>query len=284
MTDHADRPTDDSRLQEKRARLAALISRYKAVVVAFSGGVDSTLLLAMARRHCGGRVVAVTAESPVHPLRERDAAAAITRMLGVEHIVFDSHEMDLPDFRANPRERCYICKKQVLAEIDAVADKLGIADVAHGVNRDDLGDYRPGLQAAREMGVHAPLLEAGLGKSDIRALSRQMNLPTWDKPSLACLASRIPYGRPITRPDLAMVEAAEDFLLASGLENCRVRHHGAVARLEVDPQEFDAIMATATRRRIVERLREIGFTHVALDLEGYTMGSLNREIRSKEKG
>jgi uncharacterized protein len=235
----------------------------------------------MAKQASGDRVIAATAESPVHPLRERRAAADLARRLKVDHIVIQSHEMDLPEFQANPDNRCYICKKHVLGALFNLAAERGIENVAHGVNLDDLSDYRPGQQAAEELGVIAPLVDAGLTKNDIRRLSKEMGLPTWDKPSMACLASRIPYGKSITTTRLAMVEAAEDFLLALGLKTCRVRHHGTVARIEVDPADFSRLLAPDNRSRILDRLKDIGFVHVALDLKGYTMGSMNREIGEK---
>lgn len=265
-------------LEKKRYRLFHLLQGYDGLLVAFSGGVDSSFLLAAARQVLGNRVTAVTAESPVHPLRERQAAADLARELQVEHIIIQSHEMDLPEFQANPANRCYICKKHVLGALFDIAAERGIENVAHGVNLDDLSDYRPGQQAAEELGVAAPLAEAGLTKDDIRRLSKEMGLPTWDKPSMACLASRIPYGQPVTATGLSMVEAAEDFLLALGLKACRVRHHGTVARIEVDPADFDRLLAPGSRSRILDRLRSIGFVHIALDLHGYQMGSMNKEI------
>ena len=269
-------------LAAKKQRLLDLLGSYSGLVVAFSGGVDSSFLLAAAKQVLGNRVTAVTAESAVHPLRERKAAADLAEALQVDHIVIQSHEMDLPEFLANPDKRCYICKKHVLGELFGVAADLGIKTVAHGVNLDDLSDYRPGQQAAEELGVAAPLVDAGLTKENIRELSKEMGLPTWDKPSMACLASRIPYGEPITSARLSMVEAAEDFLLELGLKTCRVRHHGSVARIEVDPADFDRILNPDNRNRILDRLKSIGFVHVALDLKGYEMGSMNKEIDRAE--
>ena len=271
-------------LATKKQRLIDLLGSYTGLVVAFSGGVDSSFLLAMAKQVLGNRVTAVTAESPVHPLRERQAAADLARTLQVDHVIIQSQEMDLPDFLANPDNRCYICKKHVLGELFEVAAGLGIDTVAHGVNLDDLSDYRPGQQAAQELGVAAPLVDAGLTKEDIRRLSKDMNLPTWDKPSMACLASRIPYGEIITPARLSMVEAAEDFLMELGLKTCRVRHHGSVARIEVDPADFETVLAPSNRSRILDTLKKIGFVHVALDLKGYQMGSMNQEIGEKQSG
>jgi len=264
-------------LAAKKRRLEELLKSYDGLVVAFSGGVDSSFLLAVAHAVLGDRVTAVTAESAVHPLRERRAAAQFAQALPVDHIVIESGEMNLPEFLANPDKRCYICKKHVLSQLFVAAAKLGIDHVAHGVNLDDLSDYRPGQLAAKELGVLEPLVAARLTKEDIRRLSKDMGLPTWDKPSMACLASRIPYGTAISVSNLKMVEAAEDFLLELGLKTCRVRHHGSVARLEVAPEDFAMVLNPANRDRIVDRLKTIGFVHVALDLQGYTMGSLNRK-------
>jgi uncharacterized protein len=187
-----------------------------------------------------------------------------------------------PGFIANPPDRCYTCKQLIFAEIIRIAASMGMKRVAHGVNLDDLGDYRPGLKAAEEMGVMAPLAEAGLTKADIRVLSRRMRLPTWNKPSMACLASRIPYGRPITPEALKMVEAAEEVLQRLGFYGCRVRHHGEVARIEVVPGDLKKAMHPEVRADILESLRTIGFRHVAVDLEGYVQGSLNRALIKKD--
>lgn len=266
-------------LAAKHQHLKDQLESYPSLIVAFSGGVDSSLLLAVAHQVLGDCVTAVTAESPVHPLRERTAADEFVRTLKINHIVIQSNEMDLPEFTANPENRCYICKQHVLGDIFKIAAKLGIDDVAHGVNLDDLSDYRPGQQAAKELGVLEPLVAAGLTKEDIRHLSREMQLPTWDKPSMACLASRIPYGEHISVLNLKMIEEAEDFLLELGLKTCRVRHHGSVARIEVAPEDFDMVMNPVKRKLILNRLKDIGFVHVALDLKGYVMGSMNKEIK-----
>jgi uncharacterized protein len=252
--------------------------------VAFSGGVDSTFLLAAAKEALGGGVTAVTVDSLIHSRREIREARAIARGLGVNHIVIPFGEITAPGFVTNPPERCYTCKQLIFAEVIRIADSLGIQRVAHGVNMDDLEDYRPGLMAAEEMGVASPLAEAGLTKADIRALSRKMQLPTWNKPSMACLASRIPYGRPITRKALRMVEMAEESLLQLGFDGSRVRHHGAVARIEVAQRDLKKTLHKEMRAEILKRLKQIGFKHVAVDLEGYVQGSLNRAIAGKGAG
>lgn len=264
----------------KKKRLIEILKGYSTLAVAFSGGVDSTFLLAVAQEALGDRVTAVTADSPIHSRREIREALATAKALGAQHILLPFEEITAPGFVANPPERCYICKQFIFAEIIRVAGSLGIQRVVHGVNMDDLRDYRPGLKAAEEAGVAAPMVEAGLTKSDIRALSRRMQLPTWNKPSMACLASRIPYGRPITRDVLRMVEMAEDALLQLGFDGCRVRHHGSVARIEVAPSDLKRTLHPAVRAEILKRFKPIGFKHIAIDLEGYVPGSLNRSIAS----
>jgi uncharacterized protein len=267
-------------LEDKRKRLIAILEGYDALAVAFSGGVDSTFLLAAAKEVLGDRLIAITAESPVHARRETREAAEIAESLGVRHIRVTSGELAVPDFIANPPHRCYICKQHVFGEVIRIAAEMGIRRVAHGVNLDDLGDFRPGLKAAEEMGVLTPLVEAGLNKADIRALSRRMQLPTWNKPSMACLASRIPYGRPITPEVLKMVEAAEDLLIGLGFGGCRVRYHGDVARIELAAADLRKVMSAPMRAKILEGLRAIGFKYIAVDLEGYVAGSLNRVLET----
>jgi uncharacterized protein len=273
-------PMNSSRADKKK-RLIGILQAYDGLVVAFSGGVDSTFLLAAAKEALGDRVTAVTADSPIHSRREIREALETAKALGVTHIVVPFAEMTDPGFATNPPDRCYTCKQLIFAEIIRIAASMGMERVAHGVNLDDLGDYRPGLKAAEEMGVVAPLADAGLTKADIRALSRRMGLPTWNKPSMACLASRIPYGRPITPEVLKMVEAAEEILQGLGFSGCRVRHHGEVARIEMAAGDVNRAMRPAVRSQILKDLKDIGFAHVAVDLEGYVQGSLNRALASK---
>jgi len=273
-------PTHPSRAKKKK-RLMAILKAYESLVVAFSGGVDSTFLLAATQEALGDRVTAVTADSPIHSRREIREALETAKALGVKHIVVPFAEMTAPGFAANPPDRCYSCKQIIFSEIIRIAASMGVERVAHGVNLDDLGDYRPGLKAAEEMGVVAPLADAGLSKVDIRALSRRMGLATWNKPSMACLASRIPYGRPITPGVLKMVEAAEEILHGLGFSGCRVRHHGDVARIEMAARDVSRAARSAVRSQILKGLKDIGFTHVAVDLEGYVQGSLNRALTGK---
>lgn len=268
----------EKRLMQKKQHLLSIISEYGSLMVAYSGGVDSTFLLAAANEALKKNLVAITAKSPVHPLRENKAAAAFANRLGVEHIIIESKEMNQPSFRANTKDRCYLCKQYVFGDILKIARDRGIEHVAHGANLDDLEDFRPGFVAANEMGVKAPLVDARLTKKEIRALSKKLNLPTWNKPPMACLATRIPYGTPIKIKDLKMVEQAEDVLFQLGFDSCRVRLHDKVARIEVDLEAFTKMLDQEVRRRIVEKFRAIGFFHVALDLEGYRQGSMNRSL------
>jgi pyridinium-3,5-biscarboxylic acid mononucleotide sulfurtransferase len=268
----------DSELEEKGKRLRAVLRRCRPLAVAFSGGVDSTFLVAAAVEVLGEGVTAFTVHAPIHSRREVAQAVDTAVRLGVRHVVIPFDEMDAPEFTANPPNRCYVCKRILFGEILRRTAALGLPHLAHGVNLDDLADYRPGLKAAEEMGVLAPLVEAGLTKADIRELSRAMGLSTWDKPSMACLASRIPYGSPITAAVLQMVETAEEALQDLGFAGCRVRHHGDIARIEVPVRDVERLARAETRQAVVARLRAIGFTHVTLDLEGYTQGSLNRML------
>jgi pyridinium-3,5-biscarboxylic acid mononucleotide sulfurtransferase len=266
----------------KKKRLMKILAGYDRLAVAFSGGVDSTFLLAAAREALGDRVAAITADSPIHSRREIREALETAQALGVRHVVLPFADITSPGFVANPPDRCYTCKQIIFAEIIRMAASVGMARVAHGVNLDDLGDYRPGLKAAEELGVVAPLVEAGLSKADIRSLSRRMGLPAWNKPSMACLASRIPYGHPITPEALKMVEAAEEALQELGFAGCRVRHHGPVARIEVARGQLKRALQPALRTEILQRLKTIGYNHVAVDLEGYVQGSLNRSLAGKK--
>lgn len=265
--------------EEKKQRLVEILKQFDSLIVAFSGGVDSTFLLAVAKQVLGSRVVAVTAASPVHPERETGSAVRIAKDMGVEHIVLRPGEMHLPDFTANSKDRCYVCKKNLLLTIFTIAREKGIKYVIHGANADDNLDYRPGALAADEAGVRSPLSEAGLTKDEIRGLSKAMGLPTWNKPAMACLASRIPYGTVITRKALEMIDRAETVVSGFGFTGCRVRYHGSVARIEVNPEEIGKITDKPVREAVVRELRKIGFSHIAVDIEGYVQGSLNRDIQ-----
>jgi uncharacterized protein len=223
--------------------------------------------------------VALTADSPVHPARETRSAVDISGRLKVRHVLVRTEEMQEPAFRANTRDRCYICKKLIFQRLMAQASALGITHMAHGVNQDDLGDYRPGLRAAAEMAVMAPLVDAGLAKAEVRLLARDLGLPNWDRPAMACLASRIPYDTPLRQALLARVEAAEDLLIRLGIHGGRVRCHGDLARIELASEgDMARAFSPEIRQRLVEGLKGAGFIYVALDLEGYRQGSLNAPL------
>lgn len=255
------------------------------VLVAFSGGVDSAFLLVMARQALGEKVIAATASSNVHPVRETAEAKDFAREHGVSHVIFPSEELSISGFAANGPDRCYLCKQSLFKNLLEIARERGIQHVAHGANLDDLGDYRPGFRAAKEAGVIAPLIDAQMGKKEVRFLSREMGLGTWDRPAMPCLATRFPYGSPITEEKLKMVEDAESFLVEQGFKVVRVRHHGSVARVEVGRGEMENLMDEAIARAIVNEFREMGFEHIAVDLEGYVSGSLDRAIGElAEKG
>jgi len=259
--------------QEKLQDLERMLRDIGCVVVAYSGGVDSTLLLKVAHDCLGERALAVTAVSPSLPAHERVEAEAIACQIGARLVSIESHEMDDARYRENTPERCYFCKGHICDLLIAYAREEGYQAVVDGANADDVGDHRPGQRAARERGVRSPLQEVGLTKAEVRALARQLGLPNWDKPSAACLASRIPYGTPITVQRLSQVEQAELALRRLGLRQVRVRHHGPVARIEVAPDDFDTVLAH--RERIVDALTAQGYAYVALDLAGFRSGSMN---------
>ena len=266
---------------KKKETLIQRLTALDNLLIAFSGGVDSTFLLAVAHQCLGDRVLAVTARSIIQPARETNAAERIAARAGIPHRIIHSEEMSLPEFVANTGDRCYHCKRHILESLWHVAREEGFSHVAHGANRDDLGDYRPGFRAAREMGVLAPLMEAELEKAEIRFLSKEMDLPTWDKPPVPCLASRIPYGSPVTEEKLRAIDRAEAFLLGQGFQSVRVRHHGPVARIEVERHGLEKFADQTLRKGIVREFRKLGFLHVALDLEGFVSGSMNRALRQE---
>jgi len=270
-------------LRRKLVRLVEIVKGLDTVLVAFSGGVDSALLARVARDVLGERAAAVTASSPVHPDDERDDAIALARVIGIRHRVIALDPLTLDAFRANPPDRCYHCKREIFGRLLREAEEMGLAAVADGANADDARDFRPGLRAVKELGVRSPLKEAGLTKDDIRQMSRALGLSTWDRPSRACLASRFPYGDAITRDALRSVDQAETFLRGLGLRQLRVRRHGDTARIEVPPDEIARLATSDARARIVARLKQLGFTYVTLDLEGFRSGSLNEALSPEEQ-
>jgi uncharacterized protein len=264
-------------IELKYQQLGQLLHSLDKVVVAFSGGVDSALLLKAAIDFLGPeRVLAITADSETYPQREKDEAIALAKEIGSPHEVIHTSELDIPGYAENPTNRCYFCKNELFSHLIPIAKERGYDHVIFGAIADDLGEHRPGLQAAHDRGVRAPLLEAGITKAEIRHLSRQFGLKTWDKPSFACLSSRIPYGELITQEKLTMIDQAEAFMMQLGFRQVRVRQHEKLARIEVAPANLAEVVAVADT--ITAKLQEIGYTYVSLDLKGYRSGSLNEVL------
>ena len=263
--------------------MESLISEAGSAVVAFSGGVDSALLVYLTHSLLGEKMLAVTAESPSYPRYQLREALDFAGRFGIPHLLIESREIDNPLFQANNPDRCYHCKKDLLTRLLAISRERGFKWVFEGTNVDDHSDYRPGRQAVRELGVRSPFSEAGLTKEDIRFISRHENLPTWDKPASACLSSRIPYREVIDEAKLKQIEKAEDSLRALGFKLFRIRHHGDMARLEISPSELPKALARGMFGEISSRIKSAGFTFAALDLDGYRTGSLNETLSRKTK-
>ena len=266
-------------LEQKTEKIKSLIQEMDSVLVAFSGGVDSTLVLSLAHEVLGKKALGVTAQSASVPDREMKASHQLAKEIGARHLVVKTEEMSNPNYRANPANRCYHCKTELYSNLKRVAQQENISYILNGTNTDDLGDYRPGLDSAREQGVRSPLVEAGFNKQEVRELSRMMELSICNKPAMACLSSRIPYGQPVTLEKLAMIEQAEDLLLSLGFTQVRVRHLGTLARIELDKNEMPRYQNDkSVQKAVEEKLRALGFNSVVLDPEGYRMGSLNSAL------
>ncbi|MDR1673289.1 MAG: ATP-dependent sacrificial sulfur transferase LarE [Bacteroidales bacterium] len=263
----------------KLKRLREVLKDLRHLAVAFSGGVDSTFLLYVAHQELGVKVLALTAMSAFYPDRESEEAVAFAKAHGIRHITCAVDELAIAGFADNPLNRCYLCKHNLFGVFDKILSEQGMTHLAEGSNADDTGDYRPGMTAVKEMNVLSPLREVGMTKGEIRLLSMEMGLPTWDKPSFACLASRIPYGEKITREKLEAVGACEQLLIDAGFRQARVRHHGKLARIEVNPEELPKMLLPENRATIVSGVKKHGFAYVTVDLQGYRTGSMNETIQ-----
>lgn len=269
-------------LEEKYDHLCNIVRQAGSAIIAFSGGVDSTFLLKVCVDRMGKKAFAVTARSETYPERELKEAEKLAGLIGGRHLIIDTKELEAPGFANNPPNRCFLCKSELFSKLKEIAKDQDIPWIFDGSNLDDQGDFRPGRKAARQLGVRSPLEEAGLGKEEIRALSKTLNLPTWDKPAFACLSSRFPYHTKITEPALQQVEDAEDFLWNLGMREFRVRHHDTIARIELGAKELDLFWEGSQRDKIVKHFKSLGYKYVTLDLEGYRTGSMNETLNKKQ--
>jgi uncharacterized protein len=266
-------------VNEKHKRLQAILKEMGSVAIGYSGGVDSTLLLKVAVDVLGGRVVAMIGRSATYPSREFEEAVALAGRIGARCVVVDTGETDVLKFRENPPDRCYYCKTELFDKLGEIAAREQLAWIADGTITDDIGDFRPGMKAKSERSVRSPLLEAGMGKADVRELSQQLGLPTWNKPAFACLSSRFPYGMSITPENLNRIDRAETFLRDLGFRSFRVRFHDErTARIEVGKEEINRLMSDEVRENIVDQLKRLGFAYITLDLQGYRTGSMNEVL------
>jgi len=268
-------------MEERLGKLKDILKEMKSVLIAYSGGVDSTFLLKVAKDTLKNKVVAVTATSLTYPMEEFEEAKKLAKMIGVKHIVVETNELEDPEFTSNSPQRCYYCKKELFSLLKKIAKENSIEQIADGSNADDVQDFRPGIQAACEFGVRSPLKEAGLTKSEIRLLSKKMGLPTWSKPSFACLSSRFPYGMRINKKDLLKVAEGERFLRKLGFSQVRVRHYEDTARIEVLHSEMPKLFEDGVKEKIVEKFKQLDYTYITIDLEGYRTGSMNEVLKRK---
>ncbi len=265
-------------IEQKFENLKNILTNMESVLVAYSGGVDSTFLLRVAKDMLGDNVLAVTEMSPVYPSEETERAKTLAQEFGVRHEFLATQELTNSEFVNNPKERCYWCKKELFSDLLDIAKKHNLQYVLDGTNFDDVGDFRPGMQAASELGVKSPLKEACFTKDDIRHVSKELGLPTWNKPSFACLASRFPYGMKITKEKLDKVDKAERFLRQRGITQVRVRHYENTARIEVLEKELPKLMEPQLRQQVVSYFKQLGYAYVTVDLEGYRSGSMNEVL------